>query len=51
VDARLGRHVIPLELSMVGQNLVQAQHIEAGFPDSAQEQIVRSSYAKISYSG
>jgi len=38
-----------IELSIVGQNLLQAQHPEAGFPGSTQEQIVRSVYGEITW--
>jgi iron complex outermembrane receptor protein len=50
IDVRLGWHATKnLEISVVGQNLLHEQHTEAGFPDAAQEQIVRSVYGKISY--
>ncbi len=50
MDVRLGWHATKnLEISVVGQNLLQAQHPEAGFPGPAQEQIVRGVYGKIAY--
>ncbi|HEY1717874.1 MAG TPA: TonB-dependent receptor [Verrucomicrobiae bacterium] len=50
MDVRLGWHATKnLEISVVGQNLLHAQHPEAGFPDSSQEQITRSVYGKIAY--
>lgn len=50
VDVRLGWHATKnLELSVVGQNLLHEQHPEAGFPGSAQEQIVRSIYGKMTW--
>jgi iron complex outermembrane recepter protein len=50
MDARLGWRVNNhLELSLVGQNLLHSHHVEYGFPNSSQEAIERSVYAKISY--
>jgi iron complex outermembrane recepter protein len=50
LDARIGWHATKrLELSIVGQNLLHERHPESGFPDSAQEWIVRSVYAKLAY--
>ena len=50
LDVRLGWHVTKnLEVSIVGQNLLHAQHAEAGFPGPTQEQIVRGVYGKISF--
>jgi iron complex outermembrane receptor protein len=39
-----------LELSLVGENLLHAHHVEYGFPNSSQEAIERSAYGKVSYS-
>jgi iron complex outermembrane receptor protein len=48
---RLAWHVTKnIEISAVGQNLLHDQHAEAGFPNSSQEQIVRSAYGKITLS-
>ena len=50
VDVRLGWHATKnLEISVVGQNLLQAQHPESGVPGPAQEQIERSVYGKVTY--
>jgi iron complex outermembrane receptor protein len=50
LDVRLGWHVTKnLELALAGQNLLHAQHVEAGFPNSAQEAIVRGVYGKIAW--
>jgi iron complex outermembrane receptor protein len=50
MDVRLGWHATKnLEISIVGQNLLHAQHPEAGFPGPTQEQITRSVYGKIAY--
>jgi iron complex outermembrane recepter protein len=50
MDVRLGWHVTKnLEISIVGQNLLHDQHPEAGFPNSSQEQIVRSIFGKIAW--
>ncbi|MGA2030209.1 MAG: hypothetical protein ABSG87_09070, partial [Verrucomicrobiota bacterium] len=51
MDVRLGWHATKnLEISIVGQNLLHDQHAEAGFPGTAQEQIVRSIFGKIAWS-
>jgi iron complex outermembrane receptor protein len=51
MDVRLGWHATKnIEFSLVGQNLIDDQHAEAGFPGPTQEQIVRSVYAKVSLS-
>ncbi len=51
MDIRLGWHATKnLEISIVGQNLLHDQHVEAGSPGSAQEEIVRSIYGKIAWS-
>ncbi|HJT23318.1 MAG TPA: TonB-dependent receptor, partial [bacterium] len=48
MDAHLGwQPVQNLELSVVGQNLLQDHHPEYGFPGPAQEQIARSVYGKV----
>ena len=50
LDLRVGWHITKnLEVSVVGQNLLQAQHPEAGFPGPTQEQVVRGAYAKIAW--
>jgi iron complex outermembrane receptor protein len=51
LDARLAWHATKnLEFSIVGQNLLHAQHSEYGFPGSpTTEEIVRSVYGKISW--
>ena len=50
LDVRLAWHATKsLEISVVGQNLLQDQHPEAGFPGPSQEQIVRSVYGKVSW--
>ena len=50
VDARLGwRPTKNLEISVVGQNLLQSQHPEYGFPNATQVQIERSVYGKIAW--
>ena len=36
-----------LELALVGQNLLHADHVEYGFPSPTREQIVRSVFAKL----
>jgi iron complex outermembrane receptor protein len=38
-----------VELSIVGENLLHDYHTEYGFPNSSQEAIERSVYAKVSY--
>ncbi len=48
LNARLGWNVTPaIELSVVGQNLLQNEHPEYGFPRPTQEQIARSVYGKL----
>ena len=50
LDARLAWHgVHGIELSLVGQNLLQPRHVEYGFPSPLREQIDRSVYAKIAW--
>ena len=50
LDSRLAWHLSSkLELSLVGQNLLHAQHVEYGFPSPTREQIVRSVYAKLTW--
>ena len=50
VDVRLGWHATKnLEISVVGQNLLQPQHPESGVPGPAQEQIVRGVFGKVTY--
>lgn len=50
LDARLGWHPTPrLELSIVGQNLLDDQHPEYGFPGPGREEIRRSVYGKVSW--
>jgi iron complex outermembrane recepter protein len=50
MDARIGWRVTKhLELSLVGQNLLHNHHVEYGFPNSTQEAIERTVYAKVSY--
>jgi iron complex outermembrane receptor protein len=47
LNARIGWRVNKhLELALVGENLLHDHHVEYGFPDSSQEEIVRSMYAK-----
>lgn len=51
MDVRLGWHATKnLEISVVGQNLLHDQHPEAGFPNSSQEQIIRSIFGKVAWS-
>jgi len=48
LDIRLGWHITPnIELSAAGQNLLQNEHVEAGYPDTSQEQIARGVYGKV----
>jgi iron complex outermembrane receptor protein len=48
LDARIAWHATKnLELSIVGQNLLHDYHPEGGFPDTAQESIVRAVYGKV----
>ncbi|MCE0499620.1 MAG: TonB-dependent receptor [Methylacidiphilales bacterium] len=50
LDARLAWHPTKdLEISIVGQNLLQGQHAEYGFPGPDQVQIERSVYGKIAW--
>jgi iron complex outermembrane receptor protein len=50
INARLAWHPIKtLEVSIVGQNLLHQQHVEAGFPGSTQEAIERSVYGKVAW--
>jgi iron complex outermembrane receptor protein len=50
LDTRLAWHLSRgLELSLVGQNLLQPRHVEYGFPTSLREQIDRSVYAKVAW--
>ncbi len=50
LDARLAwRPTDRLEISVVGQNLLHAQHIEYGYFNPNEEEIVRSVYAKVSW--
>ncbi len=50
LDARLAWHGAKgIELSLVGQNLLQPRHVEYGFPSPLREQIDRSLYAKIAW--
>lgn len=47
LDVRLGWHATnSLELSIVGQNLLHAQHPEYGFPSSGREELQRKVYGK-----
>jgi len=50
LDSRLAWRVnARLEVSVVGQNLLHARHIEYGFPLPLREQIVRSVFGKITW--
>ena len=50
LDARLAWHPTKnLEISIVGQNLLQGEHPEYGFPDPTQVEIGRSVYGKIAW--
>jgi len=50
LDTRLAWHLSRgLELSLVGQNLLQPRHVEYGFPSALREQIDRSIYAKVAW--
>jgi iron complex outermembrane receptor protein len=50
LDSRLAwRSSSGIELSLVGQNLLQPRHVEYGFPSPLREPIDRSLYAKISW--
>ncbi len=47
LNVRLGWHPTPrLELALVGQNLLHAQHPEYGFPSPTREEIARTLYGK-----
>jgi iron complex outermembrane recepter protein len=47
LNARLGWRVSKnLELSLVGQNLLHAEHVEYGFPSPTREEIQRTFYGK-----
>jgi iron complex outermembrane receptor protein len=48
LDVHAGWHpAANLEISVIGQNLLQDEHVEAGVPGPAQEQIARSIYGKL----
>ncbi|MDB6087842.1 MAG: Iron complex outerrane recepter protein [Gammaproteobacteria bacterium] len=48
LNARLGWHPTPkIELSVVGENLLHAQHPEYGFPDPSRIEIRRSLFGRI----
>ncbi len=50
LDARLAWHPTSrIELSIVGQNLLHAYHVEYGFPGPTQEAISRGVYGKLAY--
>jgi iron complex outermembrane recepter protein len=50
LDSRLAwRSAKGIELSLVGQNLLQPRHVEYGYPSPLREQIDRSVYAKIAW--
>jgi iron complex outermembrane recepter protein len=50
LDSRLSwRSYKGIELSLVGQNLLQPRHVEYGFPSPLREEIDRSVYAKIAW--
>jgi iron complex outermembrane receptor protein len=50
LDTRLAWRVNrSVELSLVGQNLLQPRHVEYGFPSPLREEIDRSVYAKVSW--
>jgi iron complex outermembrane receptor protein len=50
LDGRLAWHSSKgIELSLAGQNLLHAQHVEYGFPSPTRESIERSVYAKIAW--
>jgi iron complex outermembrane receptor protein len=51
LDVRIAWHATKnFEVSVAGQNLLQDQHPEAGYPNSSQEQIIRSVYGKVAWS-
>ncbi len=48
LNARLGWHPTPkIELSVVGENLLHAQHVEYGFPSPSRIEIGRSVFGRI----
>jgi iron complex outermembrane receptor protein len=50
LDQRLAwRSARGIELSLVGQNLLQPRHVEYGYPSALREQIDRSLYAKLAW--
>jgi iron complex outermembrane receptor protein len=50
MDVRLGWNPIQnLELSVVGQNLLQDHHPEYGFPSPTREEIARSGYGRVTW--
>jgi iron complex outermembrane receptor protein len=50
MDVRIGWLALPqCELSLVGQNLLHARHVEYGFPDGSEIEIGRSVYGKIAW--
>lgn len=50
LDVRLGWHPTDrLELSVVGENLLQNRHPEYGYPDPDREEIVRGVYGKVAW--
>jgi iron complex outermembrane recepter protein len=50
LDSRLSWHTSRgIELSLVGQNLLQPRHVEYGFPSVLREEIDRSVYAKVAW--
>jgi iron complex outermembrane recepter protein len=50
LDSRLAWHTSGgIELSLVGQNLLQPRHVEYGYPSPLREQIDRSVYAKVAW--
>jgi iron complex outermembrane receptor protein len=50
LDTRLAWHLGKgIELSLVGQNLLQPRHVEYGYPSPLREEIDRSVYAKVAW--
>jgi iron complex outermembrane receptor protein len=50
LDSRLAWHTARgIELSVVGQNLLQPRHVEYGYPSPLREAIDRSVYAKVAW--
>jgi iron complex outermembrane receptor protein len=50
LDARIGWRVNKhLQLAIVGENLLHGHHVEYGYPDTSQEEIVRTVFAKAVY--